>query len=153
MWSIGTMAHLINQYCFHFWEWIADLRVLVDRYYACLCGHEELVQYLLASGKRGVIYFSCNIRGYSGSLIVFLNGCCEATSPYKQFIILWWEIIELLWICFLCRANGLTFFAREIFFLKRELDFFNAVVFKLCDGFCACSPPSLPFQVLKQMCG
>lgn len=27
---------------------------LVLRYYACLCGHEELVQYLLANGKRCV---------------------------------------------------------------------------------------------------
>lgn len=32
---------------------------LFFRYYACLCGHEELVQYLLASGKVDIwLYFA-----------------------------------------------------------------------------------------------
>ncbi len=32
-----------------------NVTVLFFRYYACLCGHEELVQYLLASGKSEIL--------------------------------------------------------------------------------------------------
>lgn len=42
--------------------------LLFLRYYACLCGHEELVQYLLASGKTGIL-----LAGYAVGIYLLSN--------------------------------------------------------------------------------
>lgn len=36
------------------------LSLVIVRYYACLCGHEELVRYLLANGEQKCPGYGCN---------------------------------------------------------------------------------------------